>query len=126
MYNGSCSQHHGLVEDTLFLSNTGNLGGGGFITTIDSGGLPGAPHELELLNCFFEGNKGNAGGGMYFYNLYQRGNGSQLLVNNCTFTGNGGLCSNEEFGAAMAASTNENFQEKESYEKQHNISNWLV
>ena len=126
IFTGNCSRHNGSVKDTHFLSNVGNMGGGGFITTVDSGGLPETPHIIHLSNCLFRSNRGDAGGGMYFYILYPEGNGSQLFVENCTFTGNKGVNLDKEFGAALAASMYENFQEKESLERQHAVQNWLV
>ena len=126
VFTGNCSRHNGSIKDTHFLSNTGNLGGGGFVTTVDSGGLQEAPHLIHLSNCLFSGNRGDAGGGMYLYVLYYKGNGSQLSVDNCTFKGNGGVNSDKEFGAALAASIYESFHEKESLERQHNIQNWCA
>ena len=123
VYNGLNSQHIGNVTNTKFIGNSGGLGGGGFINSVQSKGLQGAPHIVRFKDCYFEGNQGDAGGGMYFYVILQGGRGNLLELDNCTFVGNRGVLSENEFGAAIAASLYEEFQEKESFPI-HNINDW--
>ena len=123
VYHGLNSQHIGIVTNTTFIGNSGGLGAGGFASSVLSKGLQEGPHIVQFKDCYFESNQGDAGGGMYFYVILQGGRGNLLELDNCTFVGNRGVLSENEFGAAIAASLYEKFQEKESFPI-HNIHDW--
>ena len=115
VYSSRHSQHIGIVKDTIFIDNIGELGGGGFITAIQSNGINIAPHFVKFDNCSFINNRGDAGAGMYFYVIFRGGRGNKLQVNNCMFINNRGIRLENEFGAALAASIYEEFQNTESF-----------
>ena len=114
IFNGTNSQYFATVDNCEFVGNTGVLGGGGFITTIQSRGHVNAPHTVLLKNSYFERNRGDAGGGVYYFVLYPEGRGNFFAMKGCTFVNNGGVNEEREFGAAFAASLYEVFKEKES------------
>ncbi|XP_019852697.1 PREDICTED: uncharacterized protein LOC109582431 [Amphimedon queenslandica] len=121
IYNGRNSYHTGIVEDSDFIDNVAFLGGGGFISSIISSGLKEAPHLVKFTNCSFQNNMGDSGGGMYFYVIFSGGKGNSLELNECAFIANRGVNRESEFGAAIAASIYDKFEEKDSF-PYHSIS----
>ena len=123
LYSGINSQYTGTVSNCEFIRNTGGLGAGGFITTVQSNGLVDAPHILNIRDCRFESNRGNYGGGLLFLVLFQGGRGNMLSVTRCIFIDNAGIDQENEVGSALSASIYEMFEEKESYPV-HSMEDW--
>ena len=49
------------------ISNMAGVGGGGIQLSYISNGIVDSPHMANFTDCVFDGNRGNAGGGMYVY-----------------------------------------------------------
>ena len=45
-------------------------GGGGVLVSFYSNGLPLAPHTVGFVDCRFEGNMGEAGGGLHVFTSF--------------------------------------------------------
>ena len=124
VYSGRNSQQYtGTVSNCEFIRNTGGLGAGGFVTVVQSSGLVGAPHILNIRDCLFKSNRGNYGAGLYFFILFQGGRGNRLSLTRCIFIDNAGINQENEVGSAISASIYENFEEKESYPV-HSMEDW--
>ena len=66
LYSGINSHHTGTVSNCEFIRNTGDLGVGGFVTSVRPNGLIDAPHILNIRDCLFKSNRGNHGGSFYW------------------------------------------------------------
>ena len=121
--NSSKTQYKGFVSNSQFINNIGVLGGGGFIVTIQSSGPPNVPHMLRFQDCHFERNRGDAGGGIYFYVIFPGGRGNLFELKGSSFVDNGGVNLENEFGSALAASLYEVFENKVGFPI-HFIEDW--
>ena len=86
---GKNNSHQILIKNTRFLENNGPDGGGLEITQY-SGVSPDEPHhEVNICNCWFEGNAGKFGGGYKSIQVFVYLNTVNLY--NCTFINNTAL-----------------------------------
>ena len=67
LFNGFNTQHTSNVDRTYMISNMAGVGGGGIQLSYISNGIVDSPHMANFTDCVFDGNRGNAGGGMYVY-----------------------------------------------------------
>lgn len=123
--NSDCPRIIGTVTRSIFYNNTGGLGAGGFIASVQSRGPIGAPHLLTFEDCNFTQNVGNAGGAVYYYVIYYGGHGNKLIVRNTTFDGNRGKGSSDEFGSALAASIYQEYNSMQNFSV-HIVEDWSV
>ena len=67
LFNGEGTQHFIFVEKSELVFNTALKGGGGIQLSYISNGIQATPHTAIFTECFFTGNRGEAGGGIYIY-----------------------------------------------------------
>lgn len=121
-FAGNYSHFRGAVDNCSFTSNTAVHGGGGFINTVAL--HPRAvSHSLDVTNCRFMNNRGNAGGGMYYYSLFEQNRAFVFTLSSSVFSNNSAVNKEGGFGAAFAASMYEVYIKKEQL-LGHKIINW--
>ena len=123
LFDGDATQHYVSVSNSTFLSNLGELGGGGILMSWLVNGLPDHPHTVDLTDVVFVGNVGSAGGGLYAIPFFGGGMGNLLRMVRCQFSGNAGVGSVQDFGAAAAISSVPEFADR-SFLPRYKVIDW--
>ena len=70
--NGRTIQDTISIQRTVFVNNYAEEhGGGGVLVAFFSNGLPLAPHTVQFMDCRFESNTGEAGGGLHVFTSFE-------------------------------------------------------
>ena len=90
----------------------GGGGGGEGTVAFYFNGISLAPHTVQFVNCRFESNTGEAGGGLHVFTSFEGqlfcfvlaylpscgADGNYFKLERCNFTGNVGLGTNSDYG----------------------------